>query len=162
MNKFFVSLGFLFICFIAFNQELTIEKIWKKYEFYAKSVEGFKSMKDGENYTRPTKDRSIKKYSIANATDQGTTLVDGKDLLFNGKEVVYDDYEFNADESKILFLTETVPVYRRSFKAVYFLYDIASIYIFATINDTCTKWWDINKNTGLFNSDYSSFYYIIN
>jgi dipeptidyl-peptidase-4 len=126
MNKFFVSLGFLFICFIAFNQELTIEKIWKKYEFYAKGVEGFKSMKDGESYTRPLKDKTIKKYNIANAADQGTTLVDGKDLLYQGKEVVYDDYEFNADESKILFLTETTPVYRRSFKAVYFLYDIAT------------------------------------
>ena len=83
-------------------------------------------MKDGESYTRPTKDMSIKKYSIANAADQGTTLVDGKDLLYDGKEVVYDDYEFNADESKILLLTETTPVYRRSFKAVYFLYDIAT------------------------------------
>ena len=126
MNKLFVCIGFLFVSFLAFNQELTIEKIWKKYEFYAKSVEGFKSMKDGETYTRPTKDMSIKKYSIANAADQGTTLVDGKDLLYDGKEVVYDDYEFNADESKILFLTETTPVYRRSFKAVYFLYDIAT------------------------------------
>ena len=126
MNKLLVCVGFLFISFLAFNQELTIEKIWKKYEFYAKSVEGFKSMKDGETYTRPTKDMSIKKYSIANAADQGTTLIDGKDLLYQGKEVVYDDYEFNADESKILFLTETTPVYRRSFKAVYFLYDIAT------------------------------------
>ncbi len=126
MNKLLVCVGFLLVSFLAFNQELTIEKIWKKYEFYAKSVEGFKSMKDGETYTRPTKDKSIKKYSITNETDQGTTLVDGKDLLFNGKEVVYDDYEFNADESKILFLTETTPVYRRSFKAVYFLYDIAT------------------------------------
>jgi len=126
MNKLIVCFGFLLISFLAFNQELTVEKIWKKYEFYAKSVEGFKSMKDGETYTRPTKDRSIKKYSIANETDQGTTLVDGKELLFQGKEVVYDDYEFNADESKILFLTETTPVYRRSFKAVYFLYDIAT------------------------------------
>jgi dipeptidyl-peptidase-4 len=126
MNKLIVCFGFLLISFLAFNQELTIEKIWKKYEFYAKSVEGFKSMKDGETYTRPTKDRSIKKYSIANETDQGTTLVDGKELLYQGKEVVYDDYEFNADESKILFLTETTPVYRRSFKAVYFLYDIAN------------------------------------
>ncbi len=126
MNKLLVCIGFLFVSFLAFNQELTIEKIWKKYEFYAKSVEGFKSMKDGETYTRPTKDRSIKKYSIANASDQGITLVDGKDLLFNGKEVVYDDYEFNSDESKILFLTETAPIYRRSFKAVYFLYDIAT------------------------------------
>ena len=88
MNRINFILLFLFISFFALNQELTIEKIWKKYEFYAKSVEGFKSMKDGETYTRPLDDRSIKKYSITDATDQGKRLVDGKDLLFNGKEVV--------------------------------------------------------------------------
>lgn len=126
MNKQIVFIAFLFISFLAFNQELSIEKIWKKYEFNAKSVDGFKSMKDGESYTRPTKDASINKYSIVNQNDEGTTLVDGKNLLYEGKEVVYDDYEFNADESKILFLTETTPVYRRSFKAVYFLYDFAT------------------------------------
>lgn len=126
MNKQIVFIAFLFISFLAFNQELSIEKIWKKYEFNAKSVAGFKSMKDGESYTRPTKDASINKYSIVNQNDEGTTLVDGKNLLYEGKEVVYDDYEFNADESKILFLTETTPVYRRSFKAVYFLYDFAT------------------------------------
>ena len=126
MKKVSFILLFQFISFLAFNQELTIEKIWKKYEFYAKSVEGFKSMNDGETYSRPIKDASIKKYSIVNQNDEGTTLVDGKDLLYQGKEVVYDDYEFNADESKILLLTETTPVYRRSFKAVYFLYDIAT------------------------------------
>ncbi|NBR14737.1 MAG: S9 family peptidase [Crocinitomicaceae bacterium] len=112
--------------FIAFNQEITIEKIWKKYEFYAKSVEGFKSMKDGEHYTRPTTDLSIKKYSLLNDKDAGTTLVEGKDLLFKGKSIEFDDYEFNSDESKILLLTSTEPIYRRSFKAIYFLYDINS------------------------------------
>jgi dipeptidyl-peptidase-4 len=111
---------------LAFNQEITIEKIWKKYEFYARSVEGFKSMKDGEHYTRPTTDLSIKKYSLLNDKDAGTTLVEGKELLYKGKSIEFDDYEFNSDESKILLLTSTESIYRRSFKAIYFLYDINS------------------------------------
>jgi len=126
MKKVSFILLFQIISFIAFNQEITIEKIWKKYEFYAKSVEGFKSMKDGEHYTRPTTDLSIKKYSLLNDKDAGTTLVEGKDLLFKGKSIEFDDYEFNSDESKILLLTSTEPIYRRSFKAIYFLYDINS------------------------------------
>lgn len=126
MKKVSILLLFQIISFIAFNQEITIEKIWKKYEFYAKSVEGFKSMKDGEHYTRPTTDLSIKKYSLLNDKDAGTTLVEGKDLLFKGKSIEFDDYEFNSDESKILLLTSTEPIYRRSFKAIYFLYDINS------------------------------------
>ncbi len=126
MKKVSILLLFQIISFIAFNQEITIEKIWKKYEFYAKSVEGFKSMKDGEHYTRPTTDLSIKKYSLLNDKDSGTTLVEGKDLLFKGKSIEFDDYEFNSDESKILLLTSTESIYRRSFKAIYFLYDINS------------------------------------
>lgn len=126
MKKVSFILLFQFISFLAFNQEITIEKIWKKYEFYAKSVEGFKSMKDGEHYTRPTTDLSIKKYSLLNDKDAGTTLVEGKDLLYKGKSIEFDDYEFNSDESKILLLTSTESIYRRSFKAIYFLYDINS------------------------------------
>jgi dipeptidyl-peptidase-4 len=126
MKKVSILLLFQIICFIAFNQEITNEKIWKKYEFYAKSVEGFKSMKDGEHYTRPTTDLSIKKYSLLNDKDAGTTLVEGKDLLYKGKSIEFDDYEFNSDESKILLLTSTESIYRRSFKAIYFLYDINS------------------------------------
>jgi len=126
MNKIISIVIFLLFSSITYCQELSIEKIWKKYEFYAKNIEGFKSMKDGESYTRPTKDLSIKKYSISNSNDQGTTLVDGKDLLYKGKSISFDDYEFNSDESKILFITETKPIYRRSFKAVYYLFDIKS------------------------------------
>jgi dipeptidyl-peptidase-4 len=126
MKKVSFILLFQFISFLAFNQEITIEKIWKKYEFYARSVEGFKSMKDGEHYTRPTTDLSIKKYSLLNDKDAGTTLVEGKELLYKGKSIEFDDYEFNSDESKILLLTSTESIYRRSFKAIYFLYDINS------------------------------------
>lgn len=83
-------------------------------------------MKDGEHYTRPTTDLSIKKYSLLNDKDAGTTLVEGKELLYKGKSIEFDDYEFNSDESKILLLTSTESIYRRSFKAIYFLYDINS------------------------------------
>jgi len=92
MKKVSFILLFQFISFLAFNQEITIEKIWKKYEFYAKSVEGFESMKDCEHYARRTTDLSIKKYSLLNEKDAGTTLVEGKDLLYNGKSVEFDDY----------------------------------------------------------------------
>ena len=41
-----------------------------------------------------------------------------------GSAIEVDDYEFNADESKILFTTKTISIYRRSFSAVYYLYDL--------------------------------------
>jgi len=109
-----------------FGQEITIEKIWKSYEFYAKGVEGFKSMKDGEFYTKTSEDLSIRKYKITDPTDQGSILVDGTLLHYGGKQLIYDDYEFNSDETKILFMCEVTPKYRRSYTANYYLFDLAS------------------------------------
>lgn len=117
----------LFVVFSSFYlnaQEITVDRIWKKYEFYAKGVQGFKSMKDGEHYTRTTEDLSIYKFSISNPNDKGELLMDGRLMVINGIQISYDDYEFNSDESKILLLTNVESVYRRSFKAEYYLFDL--------------------------------------
>jgi dipeptidyl-peptidase-4 len=110
--------------FAAWSQEITVEKIWKNYEFYPKGIDGFKSMNDGEHFTRATDDLSIYKYRIADPNDKGELLMDGRLMTYKGKQVAYDDYEFNSDESKILLLTNMESVYRRSFKAFYFLFDL--------------------------------------
>jgi len=117
---------FLSTALISFSQELSVEKIWKNYEFYTKGVDGFKSMKDGEYYTKTTEDLSVKKYKINDPKDKGSVLVDGAILNFGGKQLLYDDYEFNSDETKILFICDVQPVYRRSYTAKYFLFDISS------------------------------------
>lgn len=98
----------------------------EKYEFSSKGIAGFKSMNNGTHYTKPGNDLSILKYDILDDSDLGKTLVDSKNLVYNTKMLEYDDYEFNSDETKILFLTATQAVYRRSFTAEYFLFDIAS------------------------------------
>ncbi len=115
---------YLFVHFNGISQEITVEKIWKNYEFYPKSVEGFKSMNDGEHYTRPTSDLSIYKYKILDPTDKGELLMDGRLMTYNGAQITYDDYEFNSDETKILLLTNMESIYRRSFQAYYFLFDL--------------------------------------
>ena len=119
-----IALLFVFSSFCLNAQEITVEKIWKNYEFYAKGIQGFKSMNDGEHYTRTTEDLSIYKFSIANPNDQGELLMDGRLMVLNGKQIVYDDYEFNSDESKILLLTNVASVYRRSYTAEYYLFDL--------------------------------------
>ena len=117
---------FLLFSTLSIAQEITIEKIWKKYEFSSKGIAGFKSMNNGSHYTKPGNDLSILKYDISDASDLGKILVDSKNLVYNSKMLDYDDYEFNSDETKILFLTATKAVYRRSFTAEYFLFDIAT------------------------------------
>jgi len=118
--------AFFLLSLHLYAQDLTVEQIWKKYEFYPKGVEGFKSMKDGEHYTKMNEDGSIVKYKLTDPTDAGTLLVNGNSLMYKEVKIAFDDYEFNFDETKILFMTSIVPIYRRSFTAVYYLYDIST------------------------------------
>lgn len=116
-----------FITCSGFAQEITVEKIWKKYEFSGSRIEGFRSMKDGIHYSQITEQdgkQSITKHAIADASKAPEVLVPSEKLVFNGKKLNIDDYFFNDDESKILITSQTTPIYRRSFEAVYYLYDL--------------------------------------
>lgn len=111
------------------DRKLTVEKIWKDYEFYGSGVSGFRSMKDGEYYSRfALKDgkKSIIKYSFADMNKPGEIVLDGAQLVFNGKVLKVDDYEFNEDESKLLLTVNQQQRYRRSFYAEYYLYDFTT------------------------------------
>ncbi len=108
-------------------QEITVEKIWKEYQFFGKGVDGFRSMKDGISFTKMgNQDNStcITKHPFTSPNDKGIVLVNLSSLKLAGKNVSIDDYEFNSDESKILFSTNTRSVYRRSFYAEYLVYDL--------------------------------------
>jgi dipeptidyl-peptidase-4 len=113
-------------------QEITVENIWKEYQFFGSSVSGFRSMQDGIHFTKRSKikgDDCITKHSFASPNDAGEVLVNLSELQIKEKDIQFDDYEFNSDESKILFTTETNSVYRRSFYAVYLVYNLKTGYI---------------------------------
>lgn len=114
----------------AFSQnELSVEKIWKNYEFYGKSVNGFRGMNDGEHFTQiSTIDgkNSITKHKVSDYKGSGTELVNLSSLTLNKKNANIEDYEFNADETKLLFTTQSEKIYRHSFSAVYYTYDLTS------------------------------------
>ncbi|MFM1946209.1 MAG: hypothetical protein RL207_492 [Bacteroidota bacterium] len=117
---------FTFIYSIVFTQDLTVERIWKNYEFSPKRISGFKSMNDGEHYTNVKEGNSIYKFSLNDMNDKGTVVLDGSKLLVDGKKLTFDDYEFNSDETKILLLTNVESIYRRSYQAVYYLFDLST------------------------------------
>jgi dipeptidyl-peptidase-4 len=111
--------------FIAVSQEnlLSVEKIWKQYEFFPASVAGFRSMNDGDYFSKITqtdKGPSVTKHAFTDYEGEGETLISAKLL----SEIGIDDYSFNADETKALVATQTKPIYRRSFAAVYYLVDL--------------------------------------
>ena len=122
--KYFITVLCLFLfAQLVDSQELNVEKIWKNYEFRSKGIDGFRSMNDGEHFTQVI-DNSLFKFKINDPEDQGKLLVGKDKLLIEGKELAFDDYFFNEDETKILFTTQTEPIYRRSFSAVYYLFDL--------------------------------------
>lgn len=106
----------------AFSQKdykaITVEDLWENWTFWAPSVYGIKSMNDGKHYTTQSRNGDIVKYNYKNGKEVET--------LFSGKKHGMDiaDYHFNADETKILIETEKEPIYRHSYTAEYFVFDI--------------------------------------
>lgn len=101
----------------------TLEDLFGYGKFYPQYIRGFRSMNDGEHYTVLENDgSSIVKYSYKTGKNAGTVL----DISKAGGSKIrrFQSYSFNADETKILLTTEVRPIYRRSFTARYYIYDI--------------------------------------
>jgi len=121
MTKYIYVLISIFFASISFSQEITIGKIWKNYEFYPQYAQGFNSMSDGISYTVRDENYNILKLNIQDLTNVGDEVE--PEIIFSASDFTYSDYEFNSDESKILFLTNKMSIYRYSYTAVYYLYD---------------------------------------
>lgn len=110
------------------KQDVTIENIWKDYSFYSRTVNGIRSLKDGVNYTslvRTKEGNNLLKYSYTDK-DKMEVLIDNATLLYNDKIVGIDDYEYSADESKVLIASNTEGIYRHSSKSDYYVYEVES------------------------------------
>ncbi|QOW09337.1 S9 family peptidase [Kaistella flava (ex Peng et al. 2021)] len=96
-----------------FSQEITLDKIYSGY-YRGKGISGISSLKNGENYVI-IEPGGIAKYSYK------TTKRDG-----NIVEGSFQSYIFNDDESKILLLKESLPIYRHSFFGKFDVKDLKS------------------------------------
>jgi dipeptidyl-peptidase-4 len=123
MIKSGLTLALLLICStIIFGQDLSVEKIWKEYAFFGSSVNGFRSMQDGNYFSKVTSSgnsESVTRHKFTDSEGAGDILIP-VDIL---ADIDMDDYAFNADESKALIMTGSQQIYRRSFSAIYYLYD---------------------------------------
>lgn len=103
------------------QQEITLEDIWAKGTFRGKGIDGIRSMKDGKHYCILTQN-AIEKYDYAKASKVGE-MVKFSELDLKGYVV---DYQFSADESKVLLILNPELIYRHSYLANVFVYDIAT------------------------------------
>ncbi len=105
------------------KKELTLELIFKSREFSANRIQGLRSLNDGKHFTQIKPD-SINAYTYLTG-ELAEVIVTSKELIPQGDTVAIPlwDYEFSADESKILFATETDPIYRHSSRSNYYIFD---------------------------------------
>ncbi|MGV3538406.1 MAG: S9 family peptidase [Rufibacter sp.] len=133
MNRWLVAAVCLFWTVSAYaqqKQDFTLDDIFRKGTFQARSVYGVNWMRDGQYYSSQVADQANKAVDI-NQVDvrSGQTysiILKGQDLQLDGKALDYDDYSFSGDETKILFETEHEPIYRRSSKGHFYVYDRAN------------------------------------
>ncbi|WP_216690990.1 S9 family peptidase [Hymenobacter siberiensis] len=103
---------------------LTLEDIWAKPTFRSASVPGFNWMNDGRYYSA-LDNGSLVQYEVTTGKAV-QTLVTAAELELGGAALKVDGYSFNANEQKILFTTGTEPIYRRSARASYYVFDRGS------------------------------------
>jgi len=111
----------------AAQQKLTLQEIWSG-NFRTQGMDDLQSMKNTNQYTvlnvnYSTGAGQIDLYDFATLT-KVSTIVSSKDH----KELVggIDSYTFSADEKKLLLATNSEPIFRHSFTADFYIYDLAS------------------------------------
>ncbi|MDE6688736.1 MAG: DPP IV N-terminal domain-containing protein [Prevotella sp.] len=93
--------------------------------FRAQSMAAVESMADGETYAQISADgRQIVNYSFKTGKQTGV-LFDAQTVR-GAKIDRVDGYIVSPDGRHLLILTQTKPIYRRSFTAVYYIYNVAN------------------------------------
>ena len=103
-------------------QQITLEDLFINRSFQQSKVDGLASATDGLNFTSLMNGgQQIVKYSYK--TGERVNLVLDIQTLKNDSLKSIKEYLFSSDESKVLLMTDRQPIYRRSFTAVYFVYN---------------------------------------
>ncbi|WP_433834892.1 S9 family peptidase [Flavobacterium anhuiense] len=118
----------LFLTAVAFGQQkITVENVFSG-TFRAKGMDELQSLKNTNQYTvlnvdMASRSMQIDLYDFA-TLKKVSNLIDTK----NYKELAdgIDSYTFDASEKKILIACNSSKIFRHSFTADYFLYDIAA------------------------------------
>lgn len=119
MKIYIILLSLLASSLYGYSQkQITVEDIYSKGTFRSKSVYGINWMNDGRYYTA-LKNNNIIKYDVTKG-EQVETILDASMLDI---EIKISSYEFSSDEKYILLLTDRKSIFRRSYTAIFYLYD---------------------------------------
>ncbi|HQP04813.1 MAG: S9 family peptidase [Bacteroidales bacterium] len=124
MKRTLLLIALCFSILGVFSQtQITLKDIYGAGTFYPNTVDGIVSMNDGEHYTTLNMGRNtISKYSYKTG-EMVENLFKAKDFKDVKIPWIFD-YQFNHDETMMLISTNYDPIYRHSFKADYYIYDL--------------------------------------
>lgn len=92
--------------------------------YWPKLIDGVNPMNDGESYTQLSPDhKRIVRHSFKTGKEIATVF-DVETARGSKKLPRIDGYIMSPDEHRILIQTETKGIYRRSYTAVYYIYDV--------------------------------------
>lgn len=124
MKKTQTVIMFLLMSILSYAQNgdktFSLEDVSMKGTFNAKSVYGLQSMNNGLSYTVLKLQNRIEKYSYATGKLEQVLF----DLSAYKPGLTFSSYEFSADEQKILIATKRQNIYRHSFSAEFYVYDM--------------------------------------
>ncbi len=124
-----VLLVFLLATFAthAQTESITLEKLWTERYFSPKTITRGESMNDGLHYTLIKDGNKINKHRYETGELVETLFTTASYLEDDdGNPINIDTYIFSPDESMLLIGVNQESIYRRSRRAEYYLYDIAS------------------------------------
>src|SRR5690606_32741456 len=112
-------------------QRITVERIFASNDFRLQGLAPRKWLSDGARYA------IVERNPRTGATDlwiedarsgERTLLIDGKTLVPPGarEPIAIEDFDFSADETKVLIFTNTQRVWRQNTKGTYYVYDVAT------------------------------------
>lgn len=121
---------FLFILAVmpvAAQQKITLEQIWGG-AFRTQMMDDLQAMKNSNQYTvlninRTSGSGTVDLYDFA-TLNKVNSLIDSKS--FSELENGIDSYTFSADEKRMLIATNSEQIFRHSFTADFYIYDIAA------------------------------------
>lgn len=106
------------------TKKITLDDILVKETFKAQTVSGLRPMKDGEHYTTIENNKQIVKYSFK--TGKEVAVVFDISKIKDAPVSSFTDYQLSSDETKILITTDKQPIYRHSFTAVYYVWNLVT------------------------------------
>ncbi len=138
------------------DKEITLESIYLKPEFLPEGAGSYNSMKDGNYYSSIDEESNINVYDYETSTLK-KTLMKGSDFtgaIGNDKADILS-YKFSNDESRILISTDIQKIYRTSYVANFYVWDISKKQAVKITKDA-------KAQLAEFSPDGSKVFYILN